>query len=1556
MAVVLLLATQGAQATPALWQVKATKTNSGTTNNTVFSKANVAGNLIVVHVLWGNAGAVTLSDTSNNSYTPVGPVTRFDNNQYSSQMFYAKDIAAAPANANTLRATFATSISNWSMVYAHEYSGMDKLSPVDVFGTTTGTGTSLSGSLTTHQNNSLIFAATIASDSSITNADSSYTVHSKLSQDWTMSKVQATAGTVNATATRAGSGLWIMQMVAFKPEGIPPQNQPPTVLITNPANGTLTKGTVDVSATASDPENNLLKVDFFVDGVLATTDTTAPYQFSLDTTTLGNSTHSLTAKASDGTNETTSAPVQITVDNAAPSTPNNLHVTNLTSSQATVAWDAATDNLAVGGYKVFKDGAQIATTAGTSYQLTGLAPSSTYNVMVSAYDTVGNESSQTAPLPVTTLPDIDPQVSITSPADGATVRATVPVTVTATDDVNVTQVELWVDGQLVIADNAAPYEFTLNTPALTDGLHTIMAKAYDTLGQSTESAVTVTVDNLAPAAPTDLAATVVSSSAIDLSWTASTGDVAYYKVFRNGSEVAPNVTVTNYSDTGLTPNTTYNYAVEAYDVAGNQSPATTVSATTLPAPDTTPPAVSNGQPTGTLASGTTTATLTVTTNENASCRYATVAGGSYSAMADSFTSADGTNHSAVVSGLADGQSYTYFVRCQDQATNANTADYGITFSVANPSNGTIAFPLRASANGKYLEDQNGTPFLIMGDSPQGIIPSLTLSQVDSYLANRQSYGFNTLWINLLSRGQTGGPNDGATVEGDRPFTDYLSGNVGNPEYYNLDARNEAYFTKAKEVISKAAEQDMLVILDPIETMDFLGVLQRNGQLNAYEYGQYLGDTFQEFDNIIWMHGNDFNTYMNDTDRTLVRKIGEGIRDRDNPNAMQTVLGYASPSEAMDLVYDPNPDDTAWAPLINIDTVYTYGPAYEYVANEYARAASYSDGSYSRGRIPVYLAETYYDFEDMVPGRSNRPIKEFRWQQYWAMLSGAAGHTYGNYDSVYLDGNWAPKLDTPAAANFSRWNQFFKSYPWYDLQPDQSLITAGADGGDWNLATAAITQNGSLGMAYVPNARGITINMARFSGPVTAQWFNPVTGAYTAFGTFGNVGTQQFTPISLGSHNETNWYGGNETSSDWVLVLQVGNPDTEAPSVPTNLIATAASSSQINLTWTASTDNVGVTGYKVYRDGVLVNGNVTGTTYQDTGLSPSTTYSYTVSAFDGMNNTSAQSASSSATTQSPPPPDTTPPSAPTNLTAGTVTTTQVPLSWAASTDPAPGSVAGYHVFRCQGAGCTTFSQVTGSLVAATNYTDTGLSAGTTYRYKVVAVDSANNMSADSNLLSVTTQNSSPVSAFLMAAWNFNEGTGTTAADFTANGNLATLSGASWVTGKYGSGLTFNGGSSSHLSVANSPSLNISGSEMTISVWMNPLAPSTSDTVVLGKFWNTGWTDPYFQYGLEMASGNRPTFIIGTTTGYRAAVMSSAVTYGQWTHVGVTFNGTQVKFYINGVLTDTQSLTGTITARNNSMHIGSDQANGQGFKGILDDIRIYNKALSQAEIANDMNALQ
>src|SRR5213076_3070428 len=183
------------------------------------------------------------------------------------------------------------------------------------------------------------------------------------------------------------------------------------------------------------------------------------------------------------------------------------------------------------------------------------------------------------------------------------------------------------------------------------------------------------------------------------------------------------------------------------------------------------------------------------------------------------------------------------------------------------------------------------------------------------------------------------------------------------------------------------------------------------------------------------------------------------------------------------------------------------------------------------------------------------------------------------------------------------------------------------------------------------------------------------------------------------------------------------PDTTRPSVPTGLTASAVSSSQINLSWAASSDNVVVSGYRVYRNGTQI-ATTSATSFINQGLSPSTTYSYTVAAFDAAGNLSARSSAASATT--PAAPDTTPPSVPTGLTASAVSSSQINLSWAASSDDV--GVTGYRVFR------------DGTQIATTSttfFSNTGLSPSTTYFYTVAAVDAAGNASARSSPASATT---------------------------------------------------------------------------------------------------------------------------------------------------------------------------------------------------------------------------
>ena len=207
-------------------------------------------------------------------------------------------------------------------------------------------------------------------------------------------------------------------------------------------------------------------------------------------------------------------------------------------------------------------------------------------------------------------------------------------------------------------------------------------------------------------------------------------------------------------------------------------------------------------------------------------------------------------------------------------------------------------------------------------------------------------------------------------------------------------------------------------------------------------------------------------------------------------------------------------------------------------------------------------------------------------------------------------------------------------------------------------------------------------------------------------------------------------------------------DTAPPSVPTGLTATPTttyvsySSTTIALSWNASTDNVGVVGYYVYRDGVKITTStsspVTATSYTDTvPPAQSWTYTYTVAAYDAAGNISAYSSPVKVLVLN----DILPPSTPMQLTAVQNGLTQISLSWASSTDSIP--IAGYDLYK---------NGVEIATVSSSPYSDTGISAGSSYSYVIDAYDAAGNVSASSTQVNVTVvgDNAQPSVPFGIAA--------------------------------------------------------------------------------------------------------------------------------------------------------------------------------------------------------------
>ncbi len=445
-----------------------------------------------------------------------------------------------------------------------------------------------------------------------------------------------------------------------------------------------------------------------------------------------------------------------------------------------------------------------------------------------------------------------------------------------------------------------------------------------------------------------------------------------------------------------------------------------------------------------------------------------------------------------------------------------------------------AYPLKLSANHRYLVDQNNKPFLIVGDSPQGLMGRLTEKEAESYFADREAHGFNTLgWIDVACAGHDFPADEFATTpDGIRPFTGFLPGGT-DYAHYDLSKPNEAYFTRLDHMIRLAGTHHLLVFVDPIETIGWLPTLRNNGLAAAYTYGQFLGRRYKEYANVAWLSGNDFNNWRVPSDDALVQAVAKGIQSVD-PDQLQTVEINVFTSSSL--------DDQTWAPIISLNSTYTYSATYIQMLHSYNQTPV----------MPAYLVEAHYDLEEVGSPTDYGTPEVLRREEYWTVLSGGVGQFYGNRYTWSLTPGWDSYIDTLGVSQLMIWKEFLSSLRWQELVPDQDhkVVTTGfgtfgdsevhfdhADltasmkprVGQSDYATAAKTPDGSLVLVYVPTARTLTVNMASLNGPAVAKWFDPTNGSYSMIpgGPIANSGTHQFTAPG-------NNHGGDE---DWVLVLE-----------------------------------------------------------------------------------------------------------------------------------------------------------------------------------------------------------------------------------------------------------------------------------------------------------------------------------------------------------------------------------------------------------------------------------
>jgi hypothetical protein len=439
-----------------------------------------------------------------------------------------------------------------------------------------------------------------------------------------------------------------------------------------------------------------------------------------------------------------------------------------------------------------------------------------------------------------------------------------------------------------------------------------------------------------------------------------------------------------------------------------------------------------------------------------------------------------------------------------------------------------AYPLKISTNGRYLVDQNNQPFFLSGDAAWSLIAQLTVSDVDYYLSNRQQKGFNTVLVNLLEHQfATYAPRN---IYGDTPFTGQV-----------FTTPNEAYFSHADYVISTAAQKGINVLLAPL----YLGYncgsdgwcsdVQAATIADLQFWGQYLGNRYKNFDNIIWVVGAD-------TDPSPVK---------DKVNAFAVALQQA---DGRHLITAGNQPETMavtpWsgASWLTLNNVYSYSlTLYQFGQAAYNLSPN----------MPFFLLESAYENEH------DSTDQERRAQTYWTVLSGGFGHVFGNCPIWHFGStpsymhcdqqteDWKSSLDKQGSVNMMIAQELFNSLSWQDLVPDwdHTTLIAGYNTWEWgqtDYATAARTSDGSLVVVYMPTNRTITIDMTRLSASATARWYDPANGVYSTIpgSPFSNTGSQRFVPPGNNS----------EGSSDWVLVLKVDS--IASPTLTSTFLPTA----------------------------------------------------------------------------------------------------------------------------------------------------------------------------------------------------------------------------------------------------------------------------------------------------------------------------------------------------------------------------------------------------------------
>jgi uncharacterized protein DUF4038/collagenase-like protein with putative collagen-binding domain len=437
------------------------------------------------------------------------------------------------------------------------------------------------------------------------------------------------------------------------------------------------------------------------------------------------------------------------------------------------------------------------------------------------------------------------------------------------------------------------------------------------------------------------------------------------------------------------------------------------------------------------------------------------------------------------------------------------------------SNGAVAFPIRISSDKNYLEGADGSPFFLRGDSAWSILAQLTRADSLTYLDSRKAHGFNAILASLVEADFGSHDPKWRNADGQLPFTD--------PDDWTTT--NDAYFAHVDWFLKQAEQRGMLVILAPAYigygcgSEGWCAHMKANGVAKLTQYGQYVGNRYKTFKNILWLNSGDYtpSTTGNPSELDLVNAVANGIRGVEAGAHLHAAHWSTETSGAAGPA----------VPWLDVDTTYSYTAPHLYQKSLADRARNF-------GKRPNFLLESMYENEHNVS-----PM-QLRSQMYQPMLAGGSGFFFGSFpiwplwspgdsawqfDNGKYPGGWKTALDGAGTKFASIAFQFFGAIAWHTLQPDQShKLLVGGYGSDDSAALCASDAAGTLAVAYTTSNLALEFDMAKLKGPVTARWFDPARGTFSAAATnpAANTGTKTFTPPAKNG----------DGSADWVLLLEV----------------------------------------------------------------------------------------------------------------------------------------------------------------------------------------------------------------------------------------------------------------------------------------------------------------------------------------------------------------------------------------------------------------------------------